>query len=406
MIIKKTSFTFTLIILALVLSSCLGGSDETLTVDEQIQVVVGATQTKEAFLRSVQSARETEEIEILPTPTNTVPPAEAVPPTIAPSLTPEPIHQTLPGSPSNYHMIVPDIVTVDLAEDKTAIGDNYAWSRLERPYTPKTMEYRSYLDIYQVALTGTDTWIYVTYILIGKLPAESDMRFSVELDLDHDGRGDFLVTAALPADTEWTTDNVLVLADENEDIGGLYPLYMESEVEDEDKEDEEEDEEIVDKAEDQDGYERVIFDSGQGADPDLAWVRRDPDSKNQLQFAFKESLTGSIGFLWSVWTDEGIKDPGLFDLNDHFTYEYAGSPNKGNYRYPVNAVALVDSTCRSWYAFVPTGIEPGLCYTGDMHQELQGYGWCEANPKRTDCGSHMCKDKCPANRFCVPCKKP
>jgi hypothetical protein len=250
------------------------------------------------------------------------------------------------------------------------------------------MVYKSYLDIYQVMLTRTDTYFYVTFVMIGNLPAEADVHYSVELDLDKDGAGDFLVTAALPPDSEWTIENVWVYADEDDDIGGLFPLYME------------------DEAPEQNGYEKQIYASGEGPDKDLAWVRRDPENRNRLQLAFKESLPGSIGFMWSAWADEGIKDPGLFDFNDHFTFDDAGSPNSGNYRYPVKAVSLIDSTCRSWYGFVPTGEEPGLCYAGDMYVELEGYGWCEPSPTQSGCEPQKCKDKCPADKFCVPCKLP
>jgi hypothetical protein len=350
--------------------------------------VIAGTKTKEAFNRSLNEARQTAAIEKLPTETETAIPTETQIPTPTPSATPEPVHKMLPGSPSTYQVILPDMVTVDLAKQKTALGDNYAWSRLERPYTPDRMEYRSYLDIYQVKLQGANPWIYITFVLIGNLPDEGDIRYSVELDLDHDGRGDFLVMAALPPNSEWTTDNVWVLADENEDIGGLFPLYVEE------------------PSQEGNGYEREIFANGEGADPDLAWVRRDPMNRNQLQIAFKESLTGVLGFLWSAWTDEGLKDPSLFDFNDHISFNDAGSPHKGNYRYPVKEVALMDSTCRSWYGYLPNGSEPGLCFTGEQIQELPGYGWCEVNAKISGCGSNPCLVECPGGRFCIPCKLP
>jgi hypothetical protein len=392
LITNKSPLVIIIVLLTLTFSSCLGASDPSVNIEEQVQAVIAATLTKEAFLKSVDTARRTAVVEDEPTPTFTevIPPTETNTPTVTPSPTPtpKPVHQVLPGSPSSFHFIIPDIVTVDLAKDKTAIGDSYAWSRLERPYTSKRMVYKSYLDIYQVMLTGADTWFYITFVMIGNLPEEADVHYSVELDVDHDGAGDFLVSAALPPNTEWTTDNVWVYTDEDDDIGGLYPLYMEEE------------------ALEQNGYEREIYASGEGTDPDLAWVRRDPDNRNRLQLAFKRSLTGSLGFMWSAWADEGIKDPGLYDFNDHFTYVEAGSPNTGNYRYPVKAVSLIDSTCRAWYDFVPNGEEPGLCYAGDMYVELEGYGWCEAKPKQSGCEPQQCKDKCPADKFCVPCKLP
>jgi hypothetical protein len=235
------------------------------------------------------------------------------------------------------------------------------------------MEYRDYLDIYQVAMNVADPWVYITIILIGNLPGEGDIRYAVEIDNDHDGRGDFLVMASLPPDSAWTTDGVVVMADDDEDVGGLFPLYM--------------DESSAGLT----GYEREIFSNGQGQD---------------REFAFKDSLGGSIGFLWNVWTDEGVRDPALFDYNDHFTFVEAGSPNKDNYRYPVKDVALVDSTCRLWYGFIPNGTEPGLCFTEENAVKRPGYGWCVANATDMGCSIPACRAKCPKNKFCVPCNLP
>ena len=271
--------------------------------------------------------------------------------------------------------MISDLVTVDLAKDKTAIGDAYSWGRLERPYTPNNMIYKNYLDIYQANLAARDGWIYVTIVLIGKLPQEGQISYAVELDTDRDGRGDFLVFADLPLSDEWTSDGVSVHADINEDIGGVFPAY-------------EEDLEVIG-----DGFETIIFEDGSGEDQDLA---------------FKETLVGDLGSLWSIWTDEGLRDPGFYDINDHFTFFEAGSPNNGNYRYPVKAVALIDSTCKGWYGFLPTGNEAGLCFTGDqVLQNQPGYGWCEPDPIYAGCkDSNACYGYCPRNRFCIPCRLP
>lgn len=388
MILRKISSTLSLIILLLILGSCQGRTDPSLQIEEQIQAVVAATQTKQAFLDSVESARQTAVVESQPSETPEPLPTETDFPTPTLSPTPEPVHRMLPGSPSSLQFYISDFVSVDLAKEKTALGDSYIWSRLERPFTAQTMLYRDYLDIYQVNLQVSEPWVYFTIILIGRLPSEGDIRYAVELDVDHDSRGDFLVMAALPPDTTWTTDNVWVLADDDNDIGGVYPLY----------------EEELEEA--GNGYEREIFNSGEGTDRDLAWVRRDPEGHNQIQLAFKESLTGILGFLWSVWADEGVKDPSLFDYNDHISFTEAGSPSKDNYRYPPKEVALVDSTCRAWYGFIPSGTENGLCLAGDLAPQMSGYGWCEANANISGCGTNTCLLNCPRNRFCIPCKLP
>lgn len=385
----ERSIYLMLIFLTFTLSACLGSNSPTEAFDDQVQAGVAATLTKEAFVRSVDSARQTEAVKNLPTVTPEPSPTPSL--TITPSITPtpEPIHVMLPGSPTNRHSFVQDLVTVDLAKDKTALDDNYAWSRFERPYTAEKMEYRDYLDIYRVDLQVTDPWVYFTFVLIGKLPQEGDVRYSIELDVDHEGRGEFLVTVSLPPDSEWTTEGVWVMADEDGDIGGLYPLYMEN------------------QEEKPNGYERELFSNGQGEDRDLAWVRRDPDNRNRIQIAIKDSLIGTLGFLWSAWADDGLRDPSLFDINDHYTFEEAGSPNKDNYRYPVKAVALIDSTCRSWFGYIPSGSEPGLCFAEDqLRASPPGYGWCKASATAPDCDGNACLIDCPGSKFCVPCKLP
>ena len=389
---KSVHHTLTICLLLVIsigsLSACGGANEPTDTFDDQIEAGVAATLTKEAFGRSVNSARQTEVAKASAVETVEPLPAEVITETPTLTSTPEPLHVMIPGAPTSRNSFVADLITVDLAKDKTALGDFYTWSRLERPYTPVTMEYRDYLDIYRVDLHVTDPWVYFTFVLIGKLPEGGATHYLIEIDLDHDGRGEFLVMASIPPDTDWTTDGVSVMTDEDEDIGGLYPLYME------------------DPVSEGNGYERVIFSNGEGDDRDLAWVRRDPDYKNQIQIAIKDNLIGILGFLWSAWSNDGLLDTSQFDFNDHITFDDAGSPNKSNYRYPVKAVALVDSTCRSWYGYIPSGFEPGLCFTGEQVQKLPGYGWCEANAITTDCGKNICVTKCPKNRFCVPCKLP
>lgn len=372
-----------LILMLLGLTACQQAPTETVLPENQIKAGVAATLTKQAFVSSLDEYRLTETASSKPT--ETPQPPDPPTPTPEPTRTPR-SHFILPGSPSGRNTFVTDLITVDLAKDKTATGDNYNWSRLERPYTAVEMEYRDYLDIMRVDFQASSPYTYLTFVLIGDLPQEGDIRYMVELDTDHDGAGDVLVMAALPPDDKWTTDNVWVLADEDDDIGGLYKLYPDQ------------------SNPDQNGYETELFANGKGDDPDLAWVRRDPDQTNQIQIAYKKELNGVLGILWSAWTDEGIKDPGLFDFNDHFTFDEAGSPSKDNYRYPVKAVALVDSTCRSWYGYIPSGQEPGLCFTSQQPGEQPGMGYCVSDFSDRGCiGS--CLTSCPPGKVCVPCQK-
>jgi hypothetical protein len=390
MLKRRPVFFLFWILIASFLTGCLAVNQTPDPVERQVQEVVAATLTKEAFIQSIESARETEQIAELAsaTPENTELPSATPTPSQTP--TPEPAPRLVPGSVPAVQMSISDLVTVDRAQEKTAVGDVFSWGRLERPYTPRTMVYKRYLDIYQANLAAQNSWIYITIVLIGNLPEEGEISYAVELDTDHDGRGDFLVLADLPPQGSWTTEGVSVHADGNDDIGGIFPAYEEQ------------------LEEPGDGFETVIFENGIGEDQDLAWVRRDPDNRNQIQIAFKNTLVGDLGFLWSIWADEGLRDPALYDFNDHFTFDEAGSPNKGNYRYPVKAVALIDSTCKGWYGYLPSGLEAGLCYTGDLALGNQsGYGWCEPDPIYSGCkNSNACYGYCPKNRFCIPCRLP
>jgi hypothetical protein len=111
-----------------------------------------------------------------------------------------------------------------------------------------------------------------------------------------------------------------------------------------------------------DGYEKTILTNGQGADPDLAWVRISPDSPSTLQFAFKSTLlNGTTAFLIGGWADNSIKDPSKFNYNDHFTLADAGSSMHADPNYPIKALYAMDNTCRVAVGFTPTGTEPLVC---------------------------------------------
>jgi hypothetical protein len=122
MMLRKIPSSLMLIILLFMLSSCMGSADQSAIIEEQVEAVVAATLTKEAFLDSIEYARETAAADNQPTQNQPVTPTETEIPTPTLSPTPEPDHLILPGSPSTLHTYISDIVTVDLAKNKTAIG--------------------------------------------------------------------------------------------------------------------------------------------------------------------------------------------------------------------------------------------------------------------------------------------
>jgi hypothetical protein len=323
------------------------------SVNEAVLAGVAATLTKEAWLDGVESARKTsiagenatqmaltDSGGILHvTATGTQEPTQTI--------TPEPhvvVHQDLPGEPweivSTY---LTDYNSSDYKEEGYTYGEDFNVNRLERPFTSENMEYRGYLDIIRVNLKNMGDWFYVIIYLAEDLPESGEVRYGIELDMNENGRGDFLIVTNLPQSPDWSVNNVKIYHDKDGDVGGENALRPDKP-----------DPELT-------GFEEIIFDSGQGEDPDIAWSRRNPDESNSLQIAFKNAFVGFEGYMWSVWADEGLRAPNYFDYNDYFTIERAGSPYPESPLYPIKALYLVDSTCRSYFGFTPTGKEPGIC---------------------------------------------
>lgn len=341
-----------LLVSILILSAC-SSAVETLpsNVDEAVQAGVAATLTKEAWLGGVESARKTaiaseslspedgdEEVSSLILPTFT--PQPSLTPTLKPVLE----HFQVPGKPKEkIDTYLTDFNSIDYANDGFTYSDQFKSNIYERPFTSGEMNYRGEIDIIQVNLKVGIPWTYVSIFLAESLPETGEMKYGIELDLDEDGRGDYLILCDLPVSGDWGVEGVQVYTDANGDVGGKFPMLMDAP-----------DPKL-------NGYEVLVFDAGDGDDPDLAWARRHPDEPNSLQLAFKTDLIGPTGYMWSAWADAGLRAPDYMDYNDHFTAETAGSPYPGSPLYPLKAVYLVDSTCRSYYGFTPSGDEPGLC---------------------------------------------
>ncbi len=305
-----------------------------------------ATQTMEALATIVEAALPAGEATKAPDAASpaeaTQPPAEATEDALP---TPTVAHQIQPSSPGSVSSFMTDRSSAALASERRANADIFDVNLLERPFTTQVMDYQEYLDITRAELSMGPPWVYVTIFLEGPPPAGSEAAYGVEVDLDIDGHGDWLILADAPPDSAWTTDGVRACRDANGDVGG--PTAMVSDA----------------PHSARDGYEDCVFDSGYGIGPDEAWIRRDPGHADRIQIAFLYSLIGNDGeFMWGAWSDENIKDPAWFDYHDHFTLIEAGSPASESSQYPVKAMASLDNTCRWGYGFIPTGSEPGVCY--------------------------------------------
>ncbi len=259
------------------------------------------------------------------------------------SSTPSITHVSTPAADIGTGKLTYDVVSEDTAPERRApYGDSYDINRLERPFL-KDMTYVPDLDIYTYSVSSDSTWWYVSIVLIGGDPNNQlGINFGVELDLDLDGFGDYLVIAHPPYAGSWETAPVQVFRDNNHDTGGLSAEKSDAPLT-------------------TDGYETLIFNGGAGdTDPDMAWVRAIGGSQAVVSFAFKKSWSGTV-FLLGVFADASLKDPTKLDYVDRFTAADAGSPVRDNRYYPLGALYAVDNVCRSAFGFKVTGFEPQLC---------------------------------------------
>jgi hypothetical protein len=257
-------------------------------------------------------------------------------------------HIQTPSSPSNPGVLIYDVESSSTAPEKRApYGDSYDIDRLERPFL-QDMTYVSDLDIVRFNVAQDADWYYISMKLIGNNPNNNlGLNYGVEIDVDHNGFGDYLIWAQPPYTNTWDTANVRIYADENHDTAGASA-------------------EKSDAPFTADGYETLIFNGGVGdADPDLAWIRTEAGPDATIQFAFKKSWSGTV-FMLGVLSDAGLKDPGKLDYVDRFTEAEAGSPVKDKQYYPLGELHSVDNTCQEAFGFKPTGYEPKLCPRPDV----------------------------------------
>jgi hypothetical protein len=275
-----------------------------------------------------------------PEPAATETPA---PPTITPTIA----HTTRPDKPESegYH-IWDSNSSSTAAQHRPQGGEYFDRNMFERPFNAQTQDvYFPDVDILQAYMDNETPWAYAKIDLKGNNTQTNkmDATYAVELDIDMDGRGDYLVTASSPNSTDWSTDGVQVYKDENKDVGGKNPMSP-------------------DGQQTGDGYESLVFDQGRGDDPDLAWARLNPSNSSEVWIAFNASMIGNAQqYLWGVWAQQGGLHPEWFDYNDHFTLDQAGSPFPNAAQYPLKELAEMDNTCRWAVGFNPTGDEPGIC---------------------------------------------
>ena len=267
---------------------------------------------------------------------------------VVPETGPEIQHLSVPAElPTEESLAFGDQDTSEYAAKKIAPnGDRFTKGWFERPFNANTMDtYYPYLDIQRVAVFQDAEWFFGTIEVKGPDEAQGfPATYGLEIDLDTDGRGDFLFLAVAPAKGEWSVTGVSVYQDGKKDVGNQLVVGS-------------------DPPQTGDGFEDSVFDQGQGGDPDAAWSRLvDP---NTIQIAFKKSLLGDDpAFMISGWAGMDELNPAWFDLNDHFTHEQAGAADPGfPLFYPIKELEKLDNTCRMPVGFDARGTEPGLCPT-------------------------------------------
>ncbi len=145
----------------------------------------------------------------------------------------------------------------------------------ERPFSTDFSTYMGYLDILSAQFGADTNWLYAKIEPVETVAkvGEGDLTYFLELDINADRLSDYIiaVTDLSPNAVVWTTDKVRAWKFENNGVN-------------------------------------LVFDSGVGSDPDLAWARR--NIYKDVEFGFKPALLDNkTTFAWWVWTYQGTLDP-------------------------------------------------------------------------------------------------
>ncbi len=305
-----------------------------------------------------------------PPPAETVPPpTETAPAPTATEAKPPLEHKLVPVNFGADPSIIHDHVSKDTAPEKRApAGDDFTFGKLERPFTDQ-MEYLPWLDIIDVSLSRRVDFMYFSLSLAGSpqgAPGEPP-SYGFELDVNLDGRGDYLFRTTTVPSGEWGQDGLEIWQDTNDSVGGNNVI-------------------VSDPAPNGwEGYDKLLWQGGQEENPDLAWVRLLAGDVPRVEFAILPTLLKPNQiFLWGGFADGFWRDPGRFDYVDRFTHVQAGNAMKDNSNYPLKAFYAYDNTCRAPSAFVANGAEPGVCPEAVPPRQGsggQGQGWCcKPNP--------------------------
>jgi len=210
--------------------------------------------------------------------------------------------------------------------------DEWNINRYERPLDSSGENYLPAVDILITELGQDSDWIYAqtSFFKSGDEAPVLSGSYALEIDLNLDARGDLLVLVNNPAAIEpgeWGVAGVQVWKDANDDVGSQTAV-------------------LADEAAAGDGFETMLFDSGMGDDPDLAWARISLDDPNIVELSFKKSLLeGHDVFSWWSWASAEQFDLTAFDYDDN---------------YGEDGLTSLDNTCAWMFGQAPLDL-PNMC---------------------------------------------
>ncbi len=247
-----------------------------------------------------------------------------------------------PGTPHGTAQVIHDQVCRQTAAEKKASGgDEFTNGRFERPFDQE-MNYLPAVDIERAELVRPENeWAYFS-IFLEEPPAVSPAMYGIQLDLNIDGRGDYLIAFPAPASPEWVEDNIKMNWDSDGDVGGM----------------------VINRADPKgfkgSGFEAIRIDTAAGKNKGKIWIRL---MEKGIQIAVHEDILGGKDprFTWQPFAESQPYPPSQFDLNDYFSPSKAGSATAGDTNYPLKELFGIDNTCKGLSGLTPSGTEQGVC---------------------------------------------
>ena len=210
--------------------------------------------------------------------------------------------------------------------------DAYYVNVLERPFSDNQgSTYYPDVDIVSASRSEDKDWLYFTITLADLRGDGLTGSYAIELDVDGNGQGDYLIETLTPG-KEWSTSSIRVWQDKNKDVGNGDPNTS-------------------NPPQTGDGYESLLFDRGSGDAPDLAWSRIAPDDPKSVEIAIQRSILGRrSAYIWFAWASRDPFKPAWFEYIDHFAVAPAvpgSAPLVDLQGNPLQELLGVDNTCRT-----------------------------------------------------------